>query len=415
MTKTKLRTVDKIAEVIKTLVKKGVELDNIKANDITDESGGSITRHMIKDNGGINMIKRRFFPHTTKNLAVVKELATGNHYISKLENKLVQSMSLEQTYKEALNKIPKIKMTPYKAKKNHVTERALNVVLSDLHIGSDIKKRETGQLDFGKTEEARRLAKITKEIIDYKRQYRDSTVVNLLLLGDIIQNSLHDQRDGAPTAEQSARAIFLLSQAISQIASSFPEVNVYCNTGNHGRNTGRHHGRAVNQKWDSVETIIYYALKNSFKDVSNVKFHLPQTPYVTYEVFGKKIFATHGDTVLNPGYPNKVIKTSTLEGQINRINATLDDKDEYAVFIVGHVHVGSITHLSNGTVMITNGALVPSDEFAVSIGLLENSCGQYMFESVKEFPVGDTRFIRVSHKDDTDSSLDKIIQPFKEL
>ena len=85
------------------------------------------------------------------------------------------------------------------------------------------------------------------------------------------------------------------------------------------------------------------------------------------------------------------------------------------MFVVGHVHTASVTHLSNGAVMMTNGAMVPSDEYAVSIGLFENFCGQYMFESVKGYPVGDCRFIRVSKVDDQNKELDKIIKPFDEL
>ena len=197
-----------------------------------------------------------------------------------------------------------------------------------------------------------------------------------MLLGDIIQNQLHDPRDGAPSAEQCGRAIHLLTQAIGQFSASFPSVEVFCNTGNHGRNTGRHHGRAVNQKWDSLETIVYYAIREACKNLKNVKFTIPKTPYVVYEVFGKKIFATHGDSVLNVGYPGKAINTGRLETQVNRFNASLSDKDEYSVLVVGHVHTASITHLSNGAVTITNGALVPVDEYAVSIGLMETTSGQ---------------------------------------
>jgi hypothetical protein len=207
----------------------------------------------------------------------------------------------------------------------------------------------------------------------------------------------------------------LLTQALTQLSLNFREVKVYCNSGNHGRNTGRHHDRAVNQKWDSIETIINYALKYALKNVKNVDVIIPKTPYLEYKVFGKKIFATHGDTVLNPGYPGKSIKTGVLENQINRINASLKDSDEYSVFIVGHVHVASVTHLSNNSVMITNGSLVPVDEYAVSIGMMESANGQYLFESVEGFPVGDCRFIKVSQEDDTNKELDKIIKPFEGL
>ena len=82
------------------------------------------------------------------------------------------------------------------------------------------------------------------------------------------------------------------------------------------------------------------------------------------------------------------------------------------MFIVGHVHVASTTHLSNGATMLTNGAMVPVDEYAVSIGMMESSCGQYLFESVEDHIFGDSRFIKVSEEQDKDASLDTIISPW---
>jgi predicted phosphodiesterase len=360
--------------------------------------------------GGFNKIKTTFFPFTEKEFTAQKQIKDVSSYVKTLESKLTNVEDFKERLEQILKTTPFPKFEPFKLSTKAPINRNVNLVLSDLHIGSDIKKEETGGLDFGKTEEARRLARIVKETIEYKPQYRDSTSLNVLLLGDIIQNSLHDPRDGAARAEQSARAIYLLSQAIAQLSISFPKINVYCTTGNHGRNMARHQQRAVNQKWDSDETIVYYSLKMILKDAKNVTFHIPKTPYLVYDVFGKKVFATHGDTVLNPGYPNKAIRTGPLEAQINKINATLPDTEEYSVIIVGHVHTGSVTHLANGSVLITNGPMVPSDEFAISIGLMENNCGQYLFESVKDYPVGDCRFIRVNKNDDKDSSLDKIIK-----
>jgi predicted phosphodiesterase len=295
------------------------------------------------------------------------------------------------------------------------TKRVLNAVLSDIHIGADVKLKETGVLNYGPVEEARRLAAVVKQIVEYKPQYRDETELELLLLGDIIQNSLHDPRDGAPLAEQVCRAIHLLGQAIAHLAANFKRIRVRCNTGNHGRNKGRHLDRATNQKWDSIETILYYALKSACSPLKNVEFDIPLTPYGIYENFGNKILYTHGDTVLNPGYPGRAINVKKLEEQINKINASLPDKDEIKVVIVGHVHTGSVTYLSNGAVMITNGALIPVDEYAVSLGMLESAAGQFIFESVEGFPVGDVRYICVNGDNDQDVALDKIIRPWSSM
>lgn len=302
---------------------------------------------------------------------------------------------------------------PYKSKKK--TKRNLTLVISDTHFGADLKSEETGVREFGKLQESRRIAAITEEVINYKAQYRDETELDVLLLGDIIQGSLHDPRDGASLAEQMARAIHLLSQMLTHFSGNFKKVRVHCTTGNHGRNKARHYGRAVNQKWDSNETIVYYALKKILAPQTNVEFSIPKTPYGEFSVFGQRILYTHGDTVLKPGYPNSSINIKSLETQINSINSSLSDQSEYKAVVVGHVHTCSQTYLGNGSVMMTNGALIPPDEFAVSIGIMESQTGQLLFESVPEFAVGDTRFIRVGEKQDNDAELDKIIKPFESL
>lgn len=299
---------------------------------------------------------------------------------------------------------------PFNSKKP--IKRAVNLTLSDLHFGADIKAEETGYLTYGPEQEARRFAEVIKQTIDYKPQYRFETELHVNLLGDIIQHKLHDPQDAAPVSEQICRAVHLLSQGIAQLGENFPLVKVYCATGNHGRDLNRHRDRATSGKWDSLETIIYYSLKKILSKYPNVEFIIPKTPYVVYDVFGHKIFATHGDNVLKVGNPGKSINIANLENQINRINASMSDKEEVRVCIVGHTHCASVSNLNSGTVMITNGALPPVDQFTVSIGYLENRASQTVFEMTEEHPLGDIRFIRVGKNTDNNKELDKIVKPF---
>lgn len=323
-----------------------------------------------------------------------------------------------QKLEEFVNKSFSDKITingsEFKYKKDYIKERELNLILSDLHFGSLLDGTETSH-KYTSKEEARRLAAVIAQVCDYKRQYRDVTTLNIHLLGDIIQNQLHDPRDGAPLAAQACAAIYLLIQAFSYCATQFPRVVIRCASGNHGRNGARHKERAVLQKWDSIETIIYYSIKQALSKISNVAVIIPKTPFLEYESFGMKVFGTHGDTVLNPGNPGRSINISSIENQINRINASLKDTEEYKLFFVGHVHVGSFTQLANGAAFITNGALIPPDSYAVSIGIFENSCGQTMWETVPGHIVGDYRYIRVDSEIDKNESLDKIIKPFDSI
>lgn len=299
-------------------------------------------------------------------------------------------------------------------KKNKKTlKRVHTLMLSDLHIGSDIEKEETGALNFGKVEESRRIAAVIREAIDYKPQYRKDTKLVVALLGDIIENSMHDARTGAVLSEQICRAIHILTQAMLQLANEYVEVEIECASGNHDRIMSRHKQRAVHQKFDSYATIIYYALKAALKDVKNVKVNIPKTPMSSYTVFGMRIGYTHADTVINPGGIYSTVNVKALENQVNKMNAALPNDDEYAAILYGHTHIGHTVHLSNGTVLIGNGGLPPPDPFAVSIGTNESNSGQWIFESVPGHAVGDMRYIKVNSDIDKDESLDKIIKPWE--
>lgn len=331
------------------------------------------------------------------------KLATREQiFLNKLE-----AMLSKYLYKDAK------KITAKKTPKVTGITRELNILLSDLHFGSDLNPDFGPMLKYGKTEEARRLAHVVKTVCSYKMDHRNETRLRVHLAGDVIQGQLHDLRDGDILARQCARAIHLLEQAISTFSKNFPEVIVDCATGNHDRNTARHKDRGVYEKSDSLATIIYYSVKKATSHLSNVKFDITLKPYVEYDSFGNRCFGTHGDTVLNPGYPGNTINAKNLETQINRINASLPNAEEFKLFFLGHVHVGTVIHMSNGAILITNGPLTPSDQYSVSIGLFESACGQSMWESTPEYVVGDYRFITVNSTQDKDESLDEIISPFE--
>ena len=304
----------------------------------------------------------------------------------------------------------KIGKLPKRAK---VLKRTHTLVLSDLHFGADLQGDETGVADFKATEESRRFAAVILQAASYKIQYRKNTKLVVALLGDVIENALHDKRTGATVAEQVCRAIHLLVQGIAYLASHYPEVQVECATGNHDRNTSRHLTRAIHQKFDSMSTMIYYALKTSLKSVPNVKVNIPKTPLSSYEVYGKKIGYTHGDTVINPGNPYKSVNVSRLENQVNKINAALPDKQEFSAILYGHTHLAHVIYLPNGTVLIGNGGLPPADHFGVSMGSYETNNGQWIFESVPGYAVGDLRLITVNKDTDKDETLDNVIKPWR--
>lgn len=331
---------------------------------------------------------------------------------------LAQDLFLREFERVAQNIFAR-RRTPVKLPKftSVVGKRVVNLVLSDLHFQSLLDGREVG-VPYGPHEEARRLAAVVLKTCDYKRDHRAETECRVHLCGDIIQNALHDPRDAAPIASQVCAAIFLLEQALSHLANEFPRVWVTCATGNHGRNTARHPGRAIHQKWDSWETVIYFGLKTALKDRANVSVEIPRTPYYTFENFGHRGFVTHGDTVLNPGIPQRNIPVEAISAQVHKLNAAEAalGRKPFSVFVVGHTHLAGCDQIPNTDgFLIRNGALVPSDPYAVSLGNLRTRCSQVLWESTEQYMVGDWRPLWVGEEHDADSSLEKVIRPFEDF
>lgn len=292
-------------------------------------------------------------------------------------------------------------------------ERTLNVAIGDTHFHSLLDGKEV-PFKYGPQEEARSLSAVAVQVAEYKKQYRENTTLNVHLLGDIIQGQLHDPRDGAPLAAQSAAAIYLLSQAIHYWSGHFPKVTVRCTTGNHGRNTSRHKDRATHEKWDSIETIIYYGTKMACSTLPNVSIEIPYTPYYTYESFDQRGFVTHGDTVLVVGQPGKSLNVEKIRKDINEWNSQFSESEQNQLFLVGHVHFATNVILPNGIRLMTNGCLVPPDGFSISGGYF-TTCGQWIWESVPGHIVGDSRFVVVDESIRNDKSLDKVIKPFEKF
>ncbi len=296
-----------------------------------------------------------------------------------------------------------------KKKSQKPVKRILNLALSDLHFHSLLDKRECPS-QYGPTEEARRLASVVLNTAQYKTQYRDNTELFVHIFGDIILGELHDPREGANLTQQVSAAIYYFIQSLYFLSSAFPKITVRCVPGNHGRRKMRHQERATSEKADSFENMIYMATKMGVATLPNVHVEIPYTPYYTYKAFDKTGFVTHGDTVLDVGFPSTTIDIKKIRGQINEINA--GDANKSDLFMVGHVHTGAVVEIPSGPTFISNGALIPPDPYAISRGNFHNKCGQQLFESVEGHIAGDRRFLNVGEEQDKDSSLDQIVKAY---
>lgn len=381
-----------------------------------DPLGQIAPRHITRI-GGYNFIRDSHFPRVITQYSRERVDMRDRASIHRVENKLqVEHDRFLRQLQEVQSLTIKgiINPAPWTPKKNKETERIVHSYISDTHFRSMLDGIETPMI-YGAQEEARRLAAIAVQVAEWKPQYRDRTKLMIHFNGDIVRGDIHEFFAGSPLALQVAAAQWLLSHYVGFLSGQYAEVEVDCVTGNHGRFPHLHESRAFAQKWNSVETAIYTGVWLACAKLPNVKFSIPQSAYSIFDCFGMKGLNTHGDTVIEGGSPDKTIKTKSVGETINAINASLPDADEYKMVGIGHVHTNSITHLSNGCVFVTNGALIPPDTFSVGIGKFENKCGQQVIESVPGIMVGDSRVAVVDRHTDQDESLEKVIPRFPGL
>lgn len=355
------------------------------------------------------------------------ELLHGSRLINRFKNKISKDVGEQQFFKsefikevESLlshNEIIVHKSLNVKEKSKQLYKRTLVACISDTHFGANVSSAELADINsFDWQVASRRLALLAEQIISYKPDYRKDTDLVIQLNGDIIAGLIHNQEWFVSLlATQFAGTLCLLSQMISTVAQHFSKVRVVCTSGNHGRSMSKgDKGRANVHKWDSYETLVYIALREALKNSTpNVSFEIPEAPYAVYNVQGNNILQTHGDTVINAGNPGKSINMTSLNSQINNINASdkILGKTKVDIVCIGHVHVPTVQLLQNGCMLVINGCLSGTDPFAQSIGIFGNNPTQIIFESVKGHPVGDLRLLKLQDAD-KESRFDKIIKPF---
>jgi predicted phosphodiesterase len=369
-------------------------------------SMGEFARHLVEDEltekdgayiGALAEQERRF-----QNRRIARSVSIT------AANEALHLRLFKSAAKEYLN--GRITPTGYATKKHTKDiKRAVCLLLSDLHIGSDLSGVDN-PVEYIALQEARRLEYIVRQTIDFKPQYRGNSELLLFLGGDIIDGMLlHDQREGAPLTEQMIAFWKYFSAIIGLFAQTFPKVKVICQPGNHGRNKLRHPGRATSSKWDGIEFQLYYGLSMMASNLPNVEFDIGFRALSIVDIFGSKVALTHGDTEVKLGHPDRKAEKNMIE--VIKLNASNLYDTEFDAVLAGHWHTPRFQpgHPS----LLFNGMLCPPNGYARTAGYIMEQCGQWLWEAVEGFPIGDLRYVSVGAAQDEDESLGKLIVPWR--
>lgn len=402
----------------------GISPSDIKLKDLSDMG---ISERQVRNHGGIAAIKAAYFPETSKNLKAISEVGESKSYIKKLEkvvgdNELFQDRLLD-VIKQTIKPLPKMKVKKLSKKTGKDMVEFVGM-LNDTHIGVIIDREEIGGINgFDFKEACRRFAFYTKEVINYKKHKRSQVrKLHLILNGDLIAGIIHglDTKGIHLMVHQLNAALHIFTYVIQNLMSEYSVIEVHGIAGNHDRAVHKNHGkRAVSEVYDSYANSIFYGLSTAFRNQKEVTFNFPKTPYGFINLPAGRAMYAHGDHVFSSalGNPGKAINVKGLTDAIRNFNAGEIAKGEKSIklLLLGHVHVFAHFITTDGVEVYISPCLSGLDSFAHSLTINNSFVAQPIFESTKDFILGDCRLIRLN-KADEDPDLDKIIPIYeKEL
>jgi hypothetical protein len=386
--------------------------------------------------GGYSSLIKAYWPDENKELKTIQSQKNHSAYTRKLEQIVGNREAFLDKVVTSVGGIIKdlnVNVTQLNSKvtKNYLDllfkkemgdekkeSRSICTIWSDQHFGTNVDGNELGgKNEFNWLIGSRRLGMLCEQTATYKieKRHLHSELV-IFLIGDNIGGVIHNQEgpDYDLLIHQVCGTTAYYTQALNYLKQFFPKIRVICQPGNHGRvqhKTSK--DRALSQKYDSFENIIFYSLSQIFASDPKVIFSVTKAPFSDTEVQNHRIYATHGDTVFSVGNVGDIVPIKKIEQQINRINAEElnHGKKPYEMVCTGHVHHPLITQVNSGVKVAINGCLIGSDSFALSIGIQSSHPVQILWETTKKFVQGDSRFIYVAKAND-DAKYNKIITPY---
>jgi hypothetical protein len=393
---------------------------------LKDLAEAGISERQVRNNGGLDLIRKSSFPNSEKNLKEVVRLKADRNYVSKLEKQVGLAQLSEEKMVEVLKKVivpikslPKFKKA---SKKKVKVKRELVAMLNDFHFGLIVDSDEVnGTNKFNWEIAGRRTALFAQQVADYKIEKRHETKkLHVVINGDGIQGLLHDvqSKNQELLGIQQNGAMHILTYFIGYVSQFFEEVEVYCNHGNHEDAIHRREGGRItsHKSKDSFMTPVYYGLSLAFRNIKHVKFTISKSLHVDINLPAGRAAATHGDTLFSKqlGNPGSSLNVKGLSDALNRWNSGEIEKGNKKVklWLFGHVHSHSEFTTFDGVRVMIAPSLSGVDSYAHSLAINHNQIGQMIFESTEKHMYGDSRLVNLLDADN-DKSLDKIIPLYK--
>lgn len=256
---------------------------------------------------------------------------------------------------------------------NGVSESAAVAVWTDWHNEEEVRPEQVrGKNEFNLHIFDRRVSQLVHGTLSWLNIERQKTTIKTLvvaLLGDYFTNNIHEDcalscllqpMDAAYNAQNH------IIGGVDYILEHTPEdleLLLVCHSGNHARTTK--HQLIANELGNSLETYMYYTLRDHYKGNPRVKFQIATGYHSTTTVFDRFVVRWHHGHQIkyNGGVGGLTIPANKAIAQWNKAGwADLD--------VFGHFH-----QFFDGGNFLANGSLIGYNPYAVAIkGSYEKPC-----------------------------------------
>lgn len=259
------------------------------------------------------------------------------------------------------------------------TKETLVLHLSDWHYGENVSEDGTRGLNlYNPTVAERRVDQVFSGVISIAEKMRagggwEFPRIVVAVNGDMVTGTIHElERHG--DHDNVIWSVYycgmLLADQLRRLAATFPQVDVFVTSGNHGRlpDARRMQSKDPTRNWDTLVGLI---AKTALADVENVAIEIPNSYAVTYEVAGHTVLQSHGHDVKSWGG----IPWYGISRVINGYNALEASRGgRIAAYLFGHFH--SQTNLTYpGGEAFVNGSLIGGTEWTVNaLGRADRPC-----------------------------------------
>lgn len=253
---------------------------------------------------------------------------------------------------------------PFSPTADRKSDAVACLVLSDCHVEETVEfDRVNGLNEYNPTIAEWRMQNAFKNGLTLAMgAARDSKISTLHLqwLGDFFSGYLHpelEQENAMPPGDAAAFAMRLLTAGVKYLLkeSSF-KIVIDALPGNHGRMT--RYQQFANATGTSLETFMYRAVAEQFKDEPRVEFHIAQTGEVYrkfFERFTQRMI--HGYQIRYGG------GVGGITIPVNKWIANSNTSIPATLTTMGHFH-----QLFNGKSFWVNGSLIGWNNYAQSAG-----------------------------------------------